>query len=88
VEVLFKDLEVDMDRICRCKGEMTMKLVGQQGCALGTQQTKTSQCLQWDNLPTGSVVTSQYPEEPPPPGVTEECPGISLHIQQMKSRKE
>ncbi len=39
--------------------------------------------LQWDNLPTGSVVTSQYPEEPPPPGVTEECPGISLHIQQV-----
>ncbi len=44
MEVLFKDLEVDMDRFCRCKGEMTMKLVGQQGCALGTQQTKTSQC--------------------------------------------
>jgi hypothetical protein len=44
VEVLFKDLEVDMNRFCRCKGEMTMKLVGQQGCALGTQQTKTSQC--------------------------------------------
>jgi hypothetical protein len=44
VEVLFKDLEVEMDRFCQCKGEMTMKLVGQQGCALGTQQTKTSQC--------------------------------------------
>jgi hypothetical protein len=55
----------------------------QQMTLIDAAQEQKTQGLQWDNLPTGSVVTSQYPEEPPPPGVTEECPRIFLYIQQV-----